>query len=192
MRLFVALEISAAVRDNLAALLAAVRAADAAPSGRRARWVRPESLHVTLKFIGSVDARKLDEISSALSEICCDEAVELRFRGVGFFPDHERPRVFWGGIEGSPNLPRLVTAIDAQLAKIGTPRETREFAPHLTLARFDPPGASDKIRATAREMAGQEFGILRTGKFHLFESKTLPTGAQYTRLASFAFAKTEV
>ncbi len=191
MRLFVALEIPSAVRENLDALINELRAADASSSKNKARWVRTENLHVTLKFIGNVDAGKLDAIRAALAEVCSGGAVELHFRGLGFFPNEKRPRVLWAGIEASPHLVTLAADIDARLEKLGIPHETREFSPHLTLARFDPPGISEKLCAAALENAAREFGAVRTGEFHLFESKTRPTGAEYTRLSSFSFAKAE-
>ncbi len=187
MRLFVALEIPSAVRDNLAVLIEELRAADAAATKNKARWVRAENLHVTLKFIGNVDAGKLDAIRAALGEVSSSGIVELRFRGVGFFPNEKRPRVLWTGAVASPNLASLAAEIDTR----GIAREAREFAPHLTLARFDPPYISEKLRAAAQENAAREFGAVRTGEFHLFESKTRPTGAEYTRLSSFSFAKAE-
>src|SRR4029077_13348602 len=190
-RLFVALEIPSAVRDNLAALIDELRAADAAATKNKARWMRAENLHVTLKFIGNVDARKLDAIRAALGEVSAGGAVELRFRGVGFFPNEKRPRVLWAGIVASANLAPLAAELEARLEKLGIPRETREFAPHLTLARFDPPGISEKLQSAARENTAREFGAVSTGEFHLFESKTRSTGAEYTRLSSFSIAKAE-
>jgi 2'-5' RNA ligase len=190
-RLFVALEIPPPVRENLAALINDLRAADAPSSKNRARWVRAENLHVTLKFIGPVDAVKLDAIRAALAEVRSDAEVELRFRGLGFFPHDRRPRVLWAGVEGSPNLPLLAREIESRLARLGVPPERREFAPHLTVARFDPPGIFEKLRAAAQRNTAREFGIVRTGEFHLFESKTRPTGAEYTRLSSFSLVKAE-
>jgi len=190
-RLFVALEIPAAVRENLATLIGELRAADASSPKNKVRWVRPENLHVTLKFIGHVEADMLDAIRAALVEVRSEQPVELRFRRLGFFPSDKRPRVFWAGIDASPNLAPLPAEIDMRMEKLGVPRETREFAPHLTLARFDPPGISEKLRAAARENYTREFGALRTSEFHLIESKTRPSGAQYSRLSSFQFAKAE-
>jgi len=190
-RLFVALEIPTEVRDSFAALIAELRAADSSFSKSRARWVRPENLHVTLKFIGHVDNGKLDAIRAALAEVRLDSPVELRFHGLGFFPNGKRPRVFWAGIEASPNLSPLAGEIEVRLAKVGIAGETREFAPHLTLARFDPPGISDGLSAIAQENVAREFGAVRTGEFHLFESKTKSSGAEYARLASFSFAPAE-
>ena len=191
MRLFVALQIPPAVRENLAALMDELRAADAASSKNKARCVRAENLHVTLKFIGHVDAGKLDAIRAELAEVGSDAPVELRFRGLGFFPNERRPRVLWAGVEGSPSLAALAGEIDTRLSKLGIPRETRDFSPHLTLARFDPPGISEALRAAAQKNITREFGGGRTGEFHLFESKTRPTGAEYTRLSSFSFVKAE-
>jgi 2'-5' RNA ligase len=120
-RLFVALEIPSQVRDDFAALINELRAADSSFSKSRARWVRPENLHVTLKFIGHVDAGKLDAIRAALAEVHSDSPVEMRFRGLGFFPTGKRPRVFWAGMETSPNLAPLSAEIDTRLRKVGIP-----------------------------------------------------------------------
>ena len=179
------------MRGNLAALIEELRAADTAAAENKARWAPPENLHVTLKFIGNVDAGKLEAIRAVLGEVGSGGDVELRIRGVGFFPNEKRPRVLWAGIAASPNLASLAAGIDARLEKLGIARETREYAPHLTLARFNPTGSSEKLRATAQENAAREFGAGRTGEFHLFESKTRPTGAEYTRLSSFSFTQAE-
>ena len=189
MRLFVALEVGTEVRDNLAGLIDELRGVDAAAAKNKARWVRVENLHVTLKFIGNVDDGRLDAIREALSEVRPGSAVEMRFRGLGFFPNDRRPRVLWAGIEGSPNLSALAGEIDARLGQLDIPQETREFAPHLTLARFDPPGISGELRTATTQHASRDFGMVRTGEFHLFESKTRATGAEYTRLSSFPFAE---
>lgn len=189
MRLFVALEIAAGVRGNLAALIEELRVADGAAMKNKVRWAPAENLHVTLKFIGNVDGGKLEAIRAALTEVRCRALVEMRFRGLGYFPNDRRPRVLWVGIEASANLGAVAGDIDARLEKLGIPRETREFAPHLTLARFDPPIISERLRAAGEKNGAREFGTVRTGEFHLFESKTRPTGAEYTRLSSFAFAQ---
>ncbi len=183
MRLFVALEIPAAVRENLAALLKSFRAISPQP-----RWVRAESLHVTLKFIGEMPETKLQAIRNVLAGVRSDQAVTLNFRELGFFPNEKHPRVFWAGIEASPNLKGLAGDIEGALEKLGVAREKRPFSPHLTLARFPPPGLPEKLRAAIQENAARDFGSLRTHEFHLIESKLKPTGAEYTTLARFPFA----
>jgi 2'-5' RNA ligase len=185
-RLFIALEIPTPVRENLADLLKSLRTLSAQP-----RWVQPENLHVTLKFIGQWPAEKLEALGSALAAVHLDQPVTLDFRRLGFFPNEKRPRVFWAGIEASRNLITLASDIERAAEKLGIPREQRPFSPHLTLARFEPPGLPETLRAAIQENAGREFGSLNTNQFHLIESKLKPTGAEYTTVQTFPFAAVE-
>jgi len=182
-RLFVALEIPARVRENLAALLASLRAISREP-----RWVRPDNLHVTLKFLGEVAEAEVDKVRTALAGIHSGQPVSLEFRGLGFFPNAKHPRVFWAGIAASPNLKQLAGDIEAAMEKCGIPRESREFSPHLTLARFERPGLPENLRKAIAENAERDFGKLRSNEFHLVQSKLKASGAEYTTLARFPFA----
>ena len=186
MRLFLALQIPPAVRKNLAEFLAELRALSSQP-----RWVRAENLHVTLKFIGEVRPEKLRDIRRALSAVHSDRLVTLDFRGLGFFPNEKRPRVFWAGIEASTNLVQLASDVDRVLAELGFPPEKRPFSAHLTLARFEPPGAPQNLCAVIRENAKREFGSVAAKEFHLIESKLKPGGAEYTTLETFPFVVAE-
>jgi 2'-5' RNA ligase len=186
MRLFVALEIPSAVRENLAALLESLRTVSP-----QTRWVRPENLHVTLKFMGEVPETKLAATRSALAGVRSDQPTTVDFRGLGFFPHEKHPRVFWAGIDASPNLKTLAADIERAMEKLGIPRERRPFSPHLTLARFEPPGLPEKLRSAIQENAAREFGSLRTNQYHLIESKLKPSGAEYTTLESFPFVAAE-
>jgi 2'-5' RNA ligase len=181
MRLFIAIEISPDVRAALAALLKEFRAL--AP---QVKWVRPKNIHITLKFLGETHSSKLAALQAALSAIRSSQPVTLHFRGLGFFPNEKRAKVFWAGMEASPNLPSLAADIDQATHKLGFPLEDRPFTPHLTLARFQPPGLPPKL-ATAQEAASREFGSLTAREFHLIESKLKPAGAEYTTLQSFPF-----
>ncbi|HXR32759.1 MAG TPA: RNA 2',3'-cyclic phosphodiesterase [Verrucomicrobiae bacterium] len=182
MRLFIAIEISAVVRAALAAMLKEFRAI--AP---QVKWVRPENMHITLKFLGETDSSKLKAVQAALSAIRSSEAATFHFRGLGFFPNEKRAKVFWAGMEASPNLPALAAEIDRAMHKIGFPLEDRPFTPHLTLARLQPPGLSLKLAAVAQESASRDLGSLTTREFHLIESRLKPGGAEYTTLQSFPF-----
>src|SRR5258708_37154170 len=186
MRLFVALEIPSAVRENLGTLLKSLRAVSP-----QTRWVRPETLHMPLKFIGEGEAPKLAAIRTALAGVRSEQPAAVNFHGLGFFPDDKRPRVLWAGIEASPNLKTLAADIDKAMEKLGIPGEKRPFSPHLTLARFEPPRLPENLRAAIRENVARDFGSLRTCEFHLIESKLKPTGAEYTTLESFPFAAAE-
>jgi RNA 2',3'-cyclic 3'-phosphodiesterase len=187
-RLFVALEIPAAVRDNLAAQVEELRELSTKVADKRPPWVRPENLHVTLKFIGEVSPAKLDSIRGALSAIRSDAPVDLKFRGLGFFPNENYPRVLWAGLETSANLSSLAADIEGALETQGIARERRSFTPHLTLARIEPPGLHEELRVAIQKNNAREFGSFQTREFHLIESKLKPSGAEYTTLASYSFA----
>ena len=185
MRLFVALEIPAAVRDNLAAQIKELRHLPAPLADKRLRWVRPENLHVTLKFIGEVEAARLDGIRRALTAIGLDAPVGLELRGLGFFPDERYPHVLWVGLNASGNLPVLARDIDRALEGQGIARDQRAFTPHLTLARFEPRAFDEKLRTAIQKNSQREFGAFEAREFHLIQSKLQPSGAAYTSLAAF-------
>jgi RNA 2',3'-cyclic 3'-phosphodiesterase len=187
-RLFVALEMPSAVREHFATLINQLRALESKSSAKKPRWVRPENLHVTLKFIGHIDPALVDPIRATLAKLRSDGPVDLRFRGLGFFPNAKRPRVFWAGTAASPNLSSLARDIDTSLAKLGIPAEERAFTPHLTLARCEPSAISAAIAEVVERDSARDFGRLRTTQFHLIESKLKASGAEYTTLQSFVFA----
>ena len=187
MRLFVALQIPDSIRNDYAALIQDLRRFDTKASPKKPKWVRPENVHVTLKFIGHIDPSKLDPIRTALTNVNSPQEVRLVFRNVGFFPNANRPRVVWGGMQPSENLAALAHAIDQRIVTLGVPAEERAFTPHLTLARLDPPGIAPELRAAIEKHATRDFGVLHTSEFHLIESKLKPSGAEYTTLQTFPF-----
>jgi RNA 2',3'-cyclic 3'-phosphodiesterase len=183
-RLFVALNLTEEIREALQGLVATLK-----PLGKSARWSRPEGMHVTLKFIGHVDAGKLDAIRAALAAVRSNAPVEMDVRGVGFFPDGRRPRVLWCGIEASANLAQLAADIESTLEPLGIPREEGKFTPHLTLARLKDSHGAGKLARAAEELKSRDFGSARDTQFHLFESFTKPSGAEYKKIESYAFVK---
>ena len=188
MRLFIALDITDAIRNRISLFLAGV--SGFAPE---ARWAKPESLHVTLKFIGEVATEKLDRIHGALAAVHSADPVDMQFRGLGFFPNERRPRVLWCGVEASANLAELAANIDRALAPLGIPPESREFMPHLTLARFQSDGGPrhdlEKRLRAAGDLKSYDFGRTQESNFHLIESKLKPSGAEYRRLQTFPIVK---
>lgn len=174
------------MRESLAGFLVALRTLSP-----QTRWVRTENLHVTLKFIGEVPAAKLNALRIALSAVHSDREVTIDFRGLSFFPDEKHARVFWAGLDASPNLKTLTLQIDQATERLGIPPEQRPFSPHLTLARFQPPGLPEKLRAVMQENATRYFGSLRSNQFYLIESELKTSGAEYTTLESFPFVVAE-
>jgi RNA 2',3'-cyclic 3'-phosphodiesterase len=186
-RLFVALQIPDSIRNDYGKVIDDLRRFDAKAAPKKPKWVRPENLHVTLKFIGHTNPAKLDSIRETLAKVRSPQEVHLHFRNIGFFPSAKRPRVIWGGVEASENLALLAQAVDEQMATLGFPAEERAFTPHLTLARLDPPGIAQELRTVIEKQATRDFGELQTSEFHLIESKLKPSGAEYTTLRSFPF-----
>jgi 2'-5' RNA ligase len=181
-RLFVAFDLPRETREALAECMARLR-----PSAGGAKWVRPEALHVTLKFIGHKPDEMLPRIRQALLAIRSPSSVEMQFRGIGFFPSENRPRVVWCGVAASPNLAALAADVSAALEPLGVAAETRAFLAHLTLARWKEPERAGKIQDAAQEFRDRNFGTLRASEFHLFESYLKPSGAEYKKLATFVF-----
>ncbi|MGA8221368.1 MAG: RNA 2',3'-cyclic phosphodiesterase [Candidatus Acidiferrales bacterium] len=188
MRLFVALELPDAVRHSLRELIARLK-----PECRGAKWVRPEAMHVTLKFIGEVDAARLESICAALAEVHSAQPLDINFRAVGFFPNERRPRVLWCGVNASANFAEVAAGVERALVPLGIAAESREFVPHLTLARFRAEGNAlrdlEKLVRAAGELKSYDFGESRETEFHLIESLLKPTGAEYKRQRTFPIAK---
>jgi 2'-5' RNA ligase len=192
MRIFIALDIDDAVRERIARFVEGVRGF--APD---ARWVRPESMHVTLKFIGEQSAEAVEEIKGALATIRAG-ALAIRFRGYGFFPSAKAPRVFWIGIEAGPELAALAALVDSKLTALGIPKEEHAFSPHLTLARAaggsgapkwrkgDGPNRSfQKLQEKLAALPAPEFGTMTCAEFFLYQSQLSSGGSKYSKLAGF-------
>ena len=193
MRLFIALDIDGAIRERITHFLEGVRG-----FSPDARWARPESLHVTLKFIGEKPESTVEQIELALQTISFG-AFELQFRGYGFFPSPKAARVFWVGIAAGPPLASLAAIVDERMAAVGVPKEEHVFSPHLTLARAagrsgSPRGRKNdtadrsfqRLQEKLAALPAPEFGTMMAREFFLYQSQLSPKGSKYTKLAAFA------
>jgi 2'-5' RNA ligase len=126
MRLFVALELPQALRQRLSVLAAGIPGA---------RWVPPENMHVTIRFIGEVDGARMEEIHAALAEIAAP-AFDITLSGVGHFESGRQARALWVGVEKTPELMHLRDKVESAVVRAGLPPEGRKFSPHVTLARL--------------------------------------------------------
>jgi 2'-5' RNA ligase len=132
-RTFIAVEIGDDIRNNAVALQQAL-----AKTGAEVKWVTPESLHVTLLFLGEVDDREWPAVCRVVKEVAATEPpFPLRVSGVGAFPTPRRPKILWAGItDGAEPLKRLYEKLEAKLLDLGCYRkEERGYTPHLTLGR---------------------------------------------------------
>jgi 2'-5' RNA ligase len=194
MRIFIGIDLDPEVRKRIERFLEGVEGL--APD---ARWMRPESLHVTLKFIGEQPPEQVEAITDRLRRVD-GNALEIRVGGYGFFPTAKAPRVFWIGVHAGPQLAELAESIDIAIAELGIPREDRPFSPHLTLARAgagrrlgsakgrkaDGPNAIFAVLEKRLAAMGEiDFGTMTANEFILYQSQLSPAGSKYTKLQRF-------
>ena len=157
------------------------------PSG--VRWVDPEGIHLTLKFLGDIDPALVEDVLRAMEQAASGTLpFQVHLNGLGVFPNLRRPRVLWAGVGGDMDaLGALQEKVEAAMEGLAFPRERRAFNPHLTLGRV-----RDTISAVARQRVG---GLVSQGSLdgadpwpvnavHLMRSNLTPDGAVYTSLGS--------
>jgi len=153
------------------------------------RWVRPEGMHLTLKFFGDVSENDIAVVSRIVGEhVKGIGPFSLHLQNLGVFPDINRPRVLWLGIGGDVEaLVNFQKSMDQILHGSGYAEEKRPFRPHLTLARIKEPrgliGLARIIENRDNDMAGH----FNAGGLNLYRSQLTPRGAVYTKLAYFPF-----
>lgn len=145
------------------------------------RWVAPASLHVTLKFLGTVGAERLGELSRALQTATAQHRIpRISLGGVGVFPSPRHARALWLGVtEGAAALGELADAIERALGPLGFDAETRPFMPHLTLGRVRSPRRGADLRGALDPLARLAAGSWSPRVTVLYESHLRPTGAAY-------------
>jgi len=177
-RTFICIELSGDVRKKLAELQSTLRQTRA-----NIAWVKPENMHLTLKFLGNVEQSKLGAVSAAVERALKDQArFSLKVSGMGSFPNNKRPRVLWVGIEGDKQmLSTIQRRIEDELVSEGFPKEDRPFSPHLTLGRVK---SNENIKACIDKM--NELSIdsepFEIAEVIVMRSDLNPGGAVYSRL----------
>ncbi len=183
MRAFVAIELPDSVKEMLAGVVRELK--DAGIGGLRP--VRPEGVHLTLKFLGDVPSDRISAIGDAVGRAAAQHAqFALYLSGVGAFPGGRAPRVLWAGVAGDlDRLAALQSSVDACLSELGFARERRAFNPHLTLARLrDSASRDDRTRAlrVLKAVRPREDSGFEVDGVSLFQSTLGPGGAVYRRL----------
>lgn len=184
MRAFFAVPLPADLRQSLGALQS--------EWGRKTggiRWVRTDSLHVTLRFLGAIEPPTAAALGAGLG--ARPPAVPpflLEVRGAGCFPDARAPRVVWVGIgRGAGELEVLSRHLEEAIRGVGLPEEGRPFSPHLTLGRVR--GRPDReLASLCRSVADRTWGEFRVEEFLLMESQLTPEGARHREVARFPLA----
>ncbi|HEY4308336.1 MAG TPA: RNA 2',3'-cyclic phosphodiesterase [Pirellulales bacterium] len=181
-RTFIAVEISSEVRSRAARLISQLEA-----TGANVRWVKPEQMHLTLKFLGDVDMREIPEICAAVSQATADvPPFSLRMAGAGAFPNLSQPRTIWlGADDGVDEIQDLHQRLDQSLAKLGFRPEPRRFRPHLTIGRVR--NADRGMAEMARlleEHANFVAGVIDVDEVVTFSSELERAGPNHETLAT--------
>ncbi|MGH9375621.1 MAG: RNA 2',3'-cyclic phosphodiesterase, partial [Terriglobia bacterium] len=176
MKVFIAIDLPSSIRRELERKQDALRAAlSSGPSreDQEIRWVRPEAIHLTLKFLGEISEPELERLIEHLRRLGPFEAFPVEVSGFGFFPDARRPRVLWAGVTASPPLLALAAKVEAAAA--GSGFEIRPFRPHLTLARFRSSRPQSILEVIAKREEDASMGRFTVSEFAVFESKLSKT-----------------
>ena len=184
-RVFCAVALPEEVRDRAATHIQTLR--EAAPKAR-ASWPRVESLHITLKFLGELEAARVNSLSQAARRAAKDfQNFELAIEGAGAFPPRGMPRVLWLGVkDDSGKLTMLQQRLEEECAAAGFARETRPFHPHLTIARLRAPANSQNLAALHQEI-GFERAAFNVSELLVMRSELGPGGSRFTEISQHVF-----
>lgn len=176
-RIFVAVALDPALREAVVALER--RLEDA---GARLRWVRPENLHFTLRFLGQISEPQLIRVRKAARDASAGIApFRIRLSGIGAFPNSRRPQVVWAGIrDGAEAMGGLARRLDDALAAERFPKEPRGFTPHLTLARVKDARQWGDLSRVLPTFEGEDVGEEEVRSLLVMESLLRPQGPIYT------------
>jgi 2'-5' RNA ligase len=192
-RSFVAIELPDDVKTALVGLQQDLKTQ--VPSGA-VRWTRPESIHLTLQFLGDVAPGQIEEIIGALRSVgVAQTPFAFELTGVGVFPNPNRPRVVWAGIiEPSGTLVALQKEVGQALTPLGFPPEKRPFTPHLTIGRAARHAGRRELAELGTVIARSELGSMGqviVDHINLMKSDLQPKGAVYTPQAVIPFGDSE-
>jgi 2'-5' RNA ligase len=184
-RAFIAIEPPEAVRQAMATLQNRLKYSLTGAIS----WVRPEGIHLTLKFFGNIAEPDIARISNAVGPVAARfNPLDFEVRRLGLFPEIRRPRVVWLGLEGDiSNLKVLQQEVDQELEHCGFSREDRDFRAHLTLARIKSTKGLSGLDRAMKKSETYEAGHFRADGLTLFRSNLTPQGAIYSKLASYPF-----
>jgi 2'-5' RNA ligase len=182
MRLFAAIDIDSQIRDRIEQIQRQLQR-DLNLRGREVKWVRPDQMHLTLKFLGEVRDEMVTDVCQTVTQTAAQCGnFDLHIRGLGVFG---RPaRVVWVGTEPNPALAALQTAMDSGFEKIGWDREQRPFAGHLTVCRVKTAAAGKKLADAVDPWQDEVFGTVWVDKVVLYESRLSSAGPEYSAVCT--------
>ena len=181
-RSFFAIELSAEIAGGVRRIQGALR-----ERAMGVRWVRPEGIHLTLKFLGEVEPGHIETIMHKAEETIHNlGSFAVEIRGGGGFPTAQKPRVIWIGVEDpSGRLTQLQARIEAGMAELGFTQEKRGYTPHLTVGRVRSGKGRKTVVQALDAIGATDLGKMEVREVILFRSHLKPTGAEYTKLGNF-------
>ena len=184
LRAFIAIALDAETRQAVSGVQQRLKRLPGAP---HVKWVAPDSLHLTLKFIGDLDSRRAPEVLQAVRHACAGaRPFQLTLHGLGAFPDLQRPNVVWAGVgDRAGTAVRLAHRLEDECAALGMAREDRPFSPHLTLGRVRreaSPAERQAVGEGVRSVQAAEIGRFDVEAVYLLRSDLRPDGAVYLEL----------
>jgi 2'-5' RNA ligase len=183
LRAFIAVEIPAGIQDAIAQSTTALKNALPKPL---VRWVAPQNVHLTLKFLGDVSPINLEQLAKALKvETALHRTFSMSVGGLGAFPNPRRARVIWIGLKVPPALETLRHGVETAAACLGYGPEERPFSPHLTIGRVAQQVSTSDVQCICTALDATKVGVLGTLRVEavsIFKSDLQPCGAVYTHL----------
>ncbi|MCX5702566.1 MAG: RNA 2',3'-cyclic phosphodiesterase [Candidatus Omnitrophica bacterium] len=190
MRAFIAIELSQEIKDSLSQLQERLKSSQA-----DVKWVSPQNIHLTLKFLGEVDESKLEKIGEILETLKADKTpFYMRLSSVGAFPKTNYPRVIWAGIDkGDTETKEIAKFLEEKIAKLGIPAEDRPFSSHITIGRvksgLNREGLVKKLNESVNHFAKANLEF-QVEKITLFKSTLTPKGPVYEILKEVSLTTT--
>jgi 2'-5' RNA ligase len=152
---------------------------------RGVRPVRPEQLHLTLRFLGDTDEGAVDDLKDLMATSVADvDPFSISFHGVGAFPNARKPRVIWIGIQGAEPLVYIARSLEAGVVDLGWKPEGRGFRPHATVARIKHVRRQGRLSALLERWHDRSFGSMEVRSIELKRSVLTPQGANYSTIHS--------
>ena len=183
LRSFIAVEIPVEIQNAISHSTASLQRALPKPI---IRWVSPQNVHLTLKFLGDVSPANIERLADVLKlEAAAHGMFSMSVGGIGAFPTSRRARVIWIGLEAPPSLVALQHGVEAASARLGYTRENRPFSPHLTIGRVGQNVTAADLQKIRTDLDGTSvgsLGMVNVDAIHIFKSDLQPGGSVYTHL----------
>jgi len=152
--------------------------------------VKPENVHLTLKFLGEIDEKMVDRIAGVMEKSVKEVSpFRIKLRGVGVFPSMDYMRVVWIGIENAEKLGIIVGRLENDLSNLGFKKEKRRFSPHMTIGRVKSPRNKEILQNFLKENREKDFGELEVKCIRLKKSVLTPKGPEYSTVKEVPFQK---